>query len=171
MIIISHDEKTYTEVDLPVDLNQLLPPGMGEQMMEMLKFEVTVTPSEEVKKVGSWDAKRYDLKLSSAMMNMESVLWATKDAPIDFAAYHDLYSNIMSLQPGMDAMMSEMKKIEGYVVAQDAVLTMKMMGETSMGTTDEVVSIEEMAAPAGTYAPPGDYSRKDFNYMEMMQNQ
>ena len=69
MYIISHDDKTYTSLDLPIDLGSLLPPGMGEQMMVMMKFDVTVTPSAETKKVGPWTAKRYDLKMTSSMMN------------------------------------------------------------------------------------------------------
>ena len=38
MIIIDHDNKSYSEIDLPVNLEELLPPGMGEQMMAMMKF-------------------------------------------------------------------------------------------------------------------------------------
>ena len=171
LIIISDDDKSYNEVGLPVNLEALMPPGMGAQMMEMMKFEVTITPSDETKKVGEWTAKRYDMKLTSAMMSMDSVLWASEDTPIDFADYFDLYANVMSLQPGMDTMMAEMSKIEGFVVAQNATMTMKFMGETTVGSSEEVVSIEKVDAPAGTYAPPADYTREDFDYMEMMQNQ
>ena len=45
------------------------------------------------------------------------------------------------------------------------------MGETTVGSTDEVVSIEELEAPAGTYEAPADYAREDFDYMAMMQSQ
>jgi len=169
MTIIDHDKKSYSEIDLPVNLEELLPPGMGEQMMAMMKFEVTVSPSEETKKVGEWTAKRYDMKLTSAMMNMDSVIWASDKTPIDTADYFDLYANVMSLQPGMDTMMAEMQKIDGYVVAQDAKMSMKFMGETTVGSTDEVVSIEEVDAPAGTFAPPADYAREDFDFMASMQ--
>lgn len=171
MVIVSHDTKSYNEIDLPIDLASMLPPGMGEQMMAMMKFDVTVTPSTETKKVGPWTATRYDLKMSSSMMNMESVLWASTETPVDYSNYHALYSSVMSLQPGMDSMMEEMKKIDGYVVDQKATVTMKMMGETSIASSDTVISIEEMDAPAGTYEAPVGFERKEFNYMEMMQKQ
>jgi hypothetical protein len=171
MIIINHDDKNYNEVGLPVNLEELLPPGMAQQITEMMKFEVTITPSEETKKVGEWIAKRYDMQLTSAMMTMNSVLWASEETPIDFSNYHDLYSNVMSLQPGMDAMMDEMRKINGYVVAQEASMSMNVMGETTVASTDEVVSIEELEAPAGIYEAPADYTREDFDYMAMMQAQ
>jgi hypothetical protein len=99
------------------------------------------------------------------------VLWASKETPVDHTSYHGLYSSVMSLQPGMDSMMAEMKKIDGYVVDQTATVTMKMMGETSIGSSDTVISIDEMDAPAGTYEAPVGYERKEFNYMEMMQKQ
>ena len=171
MFMIKHDDKTYTEVDLPVDISSLLPPGMGEQMMAMMKFDVTVTASDETKKVGEWDAKRYDLKMTSSMMTMDSVLWASTETSINLAEYFDLFSEVMSLQPGMASMMEQMRQIDGYVVSQEATMSMKFGGETTVGSTDVVTSIEKVAAPVGTYHPPADYTREDFDYMAMMQNQ
>jgi len=171
MIIIDHDDKTYAEVDLPVDISSLLPPGMGEQMLAMMKFDVTVTASDETKKVGEWDAKRYDLKMNSSMMSMDSVLWASTETSINLTEYFDLFSEVMSLQPGMESMMEQMRQIDGYVVSQEATMSMKFMGETTVGSTDVVTSIEKVDAPAGTYDPPADYTREDFDYMAMMQDQ
>jgi hypothetical protein len=170
MYVIDHDAKSYTEIDLPVDLEKVLPPGMAEQMMAMLNFQITVTPSAETKKIGEWNAKRYDLKLTSAMMTVDSVLWASTETPVDHAGYHDLYANIVSLQPGMSGMVDQLRRVEGFVVAQEAKMTMQMMGDTSIGSSDVVVSIEQVEAPAGTYAPPAGYAREDFDYMKMMQS-
>ena len=168
MFIVKHDDTSYTEVDLPVDLKSLLPPGMGEKILTMMQFDVTVTPSDETKKVGEWTAKRYDLEMTSAMINMSSVLWASTDTPIDFAKYYDLYSEVMSLQPGMEDMLESMRKIDGFVVSQEARMTMKAMGETSVGSSDVVTSIDTVDPPAGIYAPPADYAREDFDFMKMM---
>ena len=171
MFIINHDNKSYTEVDLPVDIASLLPPGMGEQMLAMMKFDVIVTPSDETKKVGEWTAKRYDMKMTSAMMSMDSVLWASTKTPINFADYFDLYSKVMSLQPGMESMMEQMGQIDGYVVSQEGTMSMKFMGETTVSSSDIVKSIEEVDPPVGTYDPPADYTREEFDYIAMMQDQ
>lgn len=171
MIILDHNKKTYTAVDIPVDLSSLLPPGMGEQMMAMMQFDVTVTPSDETKKVGEWTAKRYDLKMTSAMMSMNSVIWASTETPIDSKKYYELYSKVMSLQPGMEDMMENMRKIDGFVVSQEAAMSMKFMGETTVGSSDLVTAIAKVDAPAGTYAPPADYTQQDFDFMAMMQDQ
>lgn len=171
MFVINHDDKTYTEVSLPVDISSLLPPGMAEQMMAMMKFDVTVTPSDETKKVGEWNAKRYDIKMTSSMMTMNSILWASTETPINVEEYFDLFSKVMSLQPGMEGMMEQMRQIDGYVVSQEASMSMQFMGDTTVGSTDVVRSIEKIDPPAGTYAPPADYTREEFDYMAMMQNQ
>ena len=171
MFIIDHDDKTYTAVELPIDLNKLLPPGMGEQMLKMMQFDVTITPTDETKTVGQWTARRYNLELTSSMMNMSSVLWASKDTPIEVSDYFELYSEMLRLQPGMDAMIDKMQQLDGYVVEQEATMSMTFMGETKVGSTDRVLSIDEIDPPGGTYDPPAGYTRKDFDYMEMMQNQ
>jgi len=171
MMLLDHDDKTYTEVDLPVDLAALMPPGMAEQMAAMLDFDVTVTPSDETKKVGEWNAKRYDLKMTSAMMSLETVIWASTETPIDQAAFFDLFSVVMSLQPGMDGMLEQMRRIDGYVVSQEAAMSMKFMGDTTVGSSDVVTSIEKVDAPAGIYDPPAEYAKEEFDFIARMQNQ
>jgi hypothetical protein len=171
MLIVNHDDETFTSVELPIDLNTLLPPGMGEQMLKMMQFDVTVTPTDETKMVGDWEARRYNLELTSSMMSMSSVLWASTDTPIVVSDYFDLYSQILRLQPGMDAMIDKMKQIDGYVVEQEATMTMSFMGETTIGSSDRVLSIDEIDPPAGTYDPPAGYTREEFDYMSMMQDQ
>ena len=171
MVLIDHDDKTYTEVDLPVDLASLMPPGMAEQMLAMLKFDVTVTASDETKKVGEWNAKRYDMKMTSAMMSLDTVIWASTQTPIDHSAFFDLFSVVMSLQPGMDSMMEQMRQIDGYVVSQEGTMSMKFMGETTVGSSDVVKSIEKVDAPAGNYEPPDGYAKEEFDFMARMQNQ
>jgi len=170
MFIIKHDQSSYTDVDLPVDLTSLLPPGMGEQIMTMMQFDVTVTPSEETKKVGDWTAKRYDITMTSAMMSMNSVLWASTETPVDFKKYYDLYTKVMSLQPGMEDMMESMREIDGFVVSQEATMSMQFMGDTTVGSSDLVTSIATVDPPAGIYAPPADYTHEKFDFMKMMQD-
>ena len=59
-----------------------------------------------------------------------------------------------------------MTKIEGLVVEQKGVMT--MMGN-EVGTSEKTISIDDMAAPAGTYDPPADYTEKPFDFMARMQ--
>lgn len=169
LYLIDHDDRTYTEVELPIDIDSLLPPGMADQVKAMMQFEFTVTPTEETKKVGEWQATRYDLTMTSGMANMTSVLWASTETPIDVAAYVDLYSRLISLQPGMEGMVEQLRRVDGFVVEQETTTSMKVMGDQTVGSSNLVTSIESVDAPADTYRPPSDYDREEFDFMAMMQ--
>jgi hypothetical protein len=165
LYVIDHDTKSYHVLDLPIDLSKLIPPEM-QPMLAMMQFDVTVTPSDERKQVGEWDARRYDMTMSSQMFSMESTMWVTKVEGYDPKAFNDMYVHLNSLQPGMADVVKEMTKIEGLVVEQKGVMT--MMGN-EVGTSEKTVSIEDMPAPAGTYDPPAGYTEKPFDFMARMQ--
>lgn len=171
MFVIDHAAKTVSTLDLPVDLKALMPPGMGEQMLKMMAFQVEVTPQEETRTVGSWKAHRYDVVMSSPMMTVKATYWATRDVDLDMDSFYGLYQKLLSLQPGMAEVAEKLRAIDGFVVDQEAVATMPMMGDVAMKTTQKVVSVDQRDAPAGTYEPPAGYTSKPFNFTEMMQRQ
>ena len=165
LYVVDHTTKTYHVLDLPVDLSTLVPPEM-QPMLAMMKFEVTVTPTDEHKQVGEWNARRYDMSMTSQMFSMKSTMWVTKVAGYDPEAFNSMYVHLNSLQPGMADAVKEMSKIEGLVVEQQGVMT--MMG-TEVATSEKTVSIDNIDAPAGTYDPPEGYTEKPFDFMERMQ--
>lgn len=165
LYLVDHDTKTYQVLDLPVDLSKLVPPEM-QPMLAMMQFDVTVTPTDEYKQVGSWDARRYDMVMNGQMFSMKTTMWVTKVQGYDPQAFNSMYVHLNSLQPGMAEAIKEMSKIEGLVVEQNGIMT--MMG-TEVGTSEQAVSIDRVAPPAGTYDPPADYTEKPFDFMERMQ--
>ena len=169
LFVINHNDKTYNVLDLPVKLEDFMPPGMAEQMKLMMTFEVTVTPSDESKAVGDWTAKRFDMKMTSKMMVMEAVMWAVEHPDLDTEAFYAMYEHMASMQPGMAAAATEMRKVNGLVVEQQAVMTMPMMGDVSIKTSEKTTSIETLDPPPGTYDPPAEYTEKEFDFMASMQ--
>ena len=165
LYVVDHTTKTYHVLDLPVDLSTLVPPEM-QPMLAMMKFEVAVTPTDEHKQVGEWNARRYDMAMTSQMFSMKSTMWVTKVAGYDPEAFNSMYVHLNSLQPGMADAVKEMSKIEGLVVEQQGVMT--MMG-TEVATSEKTISIDNIDAPAGTYDPPEGYTEKPFDFMERMQ--
>jgi len=165
LYVINHAAKTYHVLDLPVDLATLVPPEM-QPMLAMMQFQVTVTPTEEYKQVGEWEARRYDMSMTSQMFSMKSTMWATQVAGYDPQTFNSMYVHLNSLQPGMAEAVKEMSKIDGLVVEQEGV--MNMMGN-DVGTSEKTISIENIEAPAGTYDPPAGYTEKPFDFMERMQ--
>lgn len=169
MIIVNHTDQTYSVVDLPLNVSSYLPPQMAEQMMAMMKLDVTVTPTDEHKKIGDWNARRYNMTMSSQMMSMEATMWATTDVKLDTQTYRKMFADILSLQPGADAMGEEMAKVDGLVVVQNSTMTMAMAGNTTIASTEKVTSVEKGDPPAGTYDPPEGYTEKPFDFMNLMQ--
>ena len=171
LYVLHHDEKTYNSLDLPVDITQFMPPGMAEQMMSMMTFDVTVTPTDETKMVGDWKARRYDVAMTSKMADITMAMWATTDAPFDQDAYYSMYQHLNSMSPGLDKMAQEMRKIDGLVIEEDGTTTMTVMGNTTIKRNSKTTSIEDLDPPAGTYDPPADYTEKPFDFMGAMQRQ
>ena len=165
LYVVDHTTKTYSVLDLPVDLSTLVPPEM-QPMLAMMQFEVTVTPTDEHKQVGEWNARRYDMSMTSQMFSMKSTMWVTKVAGYDPEAFNSMYVHLNSLQPGMADAVKEMGKIDGLVVEQQGLMT--MMGN-EVGTSEKTISIDNMDAPAGTYDPPAGYTEKPFDFMARMQ--
>ncbi len=166
VLLVDHGKKTYTEIPIPVDITKYMPEEMRQMMAAMMQFEVKVTPRDETRKVGAWTARRYDVTMTSPMLEMRQTMWATREIPVDVKAYVRMARQLLAIQPQMQALADEMAKVEGYVVLQEGTVT--TMGGT-MTTRQEVVSVEKGDPPAGWYEPPEGYTRETFDPMKMMQ--
>lgn len=166
LYLVDHSEKTYTTIELPLDMAKLMPPEMAGPMMEMMKFKATVTPRNEKRTVAGFETTGYDLVLESQMMQMKSTVWVTKAVEFNLVGARAMAEEMMRLQPGMADIVAELRKLDGYTIAQENVAT--MMG-SQIKSSETVESIEESSAPEGGYDPPAGYKAKKFDFMEMMQ--
>jgi hypothetical protein len=147
--IVNHKAKTYVETPLPLDMSKLLPPEAAA-FAGMMKMSVTVTESNETKKIGQWNCKLYNTAMSVMGMNVATKLWVSNDVGFDAAAFNSKFLGNIMKGGGMmldDASVKEFAKIKGY----------QIMTETEMfgaKTTTEVIEISKKAPPAGIYAPP-----------------
>ncbi len=168
LLIVDHEAKTFSELKLPVDVASLMPPEMAAGMQKMMTFTAKVTPTDETKVIGKWKTRRFDITLSSPMLEMTSSVWTTKDVGFDIAAFTRMGEEILRMEPGMAGIAEELRKIDGFQIRQENVTKMTMGGNAEVRSSEEVVSVEDVSAPAGTYDPPADYQRRDFNYQSMM---
>lgn len=157
MFIISPKDKSYVETALPLDMMKLLPKEAAG-MASMMKVTVKVTPNGQAKKVGQWNCKGYDVDMGMMMMQMKMKVWATTEVPFDWKSFAKMYANVSKMQFMDDAAIAEFLKIEGYQVATE--MTMDMMG-SKLKVTSQVTEIAQKPAPAGTYAVPAGYTKKD----------
>lgn len=162
LYLLDASDKTGMVVDLPVDTAKLLPEEM-RGMLEMMKMAVKVTPGEEKQKIGAWNTQKLVFEITNPQMKITQVMWVTKDIKFDVPGYRDLVGAMQSLQPGTADLIAETKKIDGVPVLVEATID---FGGASLKMKEEIVSVEEKAAPAGTYDVPADYKVEAFDYVK-----
>jgi hypothetical protein len=155
LYLINHAKKSYSVLDLPVDLTALMPEAQRQQMgqmLEMMKMSATVEPSDEHKEINGWQTHRYDVHLSNQMgMKVDSTVWMTDDIDVDEASFKKLTRAMASLQPGGASAVDELLKLKGVPVLVDTKLQ-AMGGSTT--SKEELVSAESDATPpAGASIP------------------
>jgi hypothetical protein len=168
MFLLHPADKTYSTLDLPIDMKKYLPADIAPMLEEQwASMKVTVTPTTETKKFKDWTATKYTMKTSMDMMGMSmgstADIWVTKDVTIDRTAFADLNGAIMSMMPGGAAIVAEYKKLDGFAVLTET--TRSMMG-SDMKSKDEVTAVESKDAPEGSYDVPKDFKEVPFDMMK-----
>jgi hypothetical protein len=165
MYMINNADKTYIEMELPLDMSKYLPSEI-QQMMG--NIAVTVTPTGETQTINNWNCSGYDVNMKIMMMDMNMKWWASTEVPFDWKTYSEnMYSHMTqaTMQLSQEAL-DEFKKIEGWQIKTE--MSMDMMG-AQMNTTTEVVEISEKTPPEGTYTVPEGYTKKDKFTMQDLQ--
>lgn len=166
LYVVDHEQKSYSVLSLPVDFLALMPAEMRAQMegfLQQMSMNATVTPTEETKEVNGWSTRRYNVSMANGMgMKIDSTVWATKEIDADLDAFKGLYAAMGSLQPGGEAAVDEMMKIDGVPVLTET--TVSGMG-SSFSSNDELVSASQAEPPPGTYEVPEGYTETEFNPM------
>jgi hypothetical protein len=117
---------------------------------------VDVTPTEETRKIKSWNAKKYVVDISMPIMKTNVAMWTTTDVKVDYDLVQLLNNAFKVEMPGFGVVMDQMKKVKGLPVYTEANVTFMGM---NMKATSEVIDVEEKAAPAGIFEIPTDYKK------------
>jgi hypothetical protein len=170
LFMVDHTEKSYSVLDLPIDFAKLMPEGgqqVIEQMSAMMKMDVTVTPSDERKKIGAWDTRRIQVGMQNTMgMKVDTTMWVSKDVGVDTSVYTRMAASLASLQPGTLDWVKKIEQIDGFPVLQET--TFSAMGAT-VKSREELVAAEKKDPAPGAYEPPAGYAKKDFDPLAGMQ--
>jgi hypothetical protein len=154
---VNHQNKTFVEMALPLDMEKYFP----AQMMQMMgNVSVTVTPTGEKKQIGEWACEAYDVVMNIMMMDVNQRVWASKDVPFDWKEYAEKMMPMLNqamMRLGEDSV-KEMMKIEGFQIRTET--TMNVMG-SDMNSWTEVEEITNKPAPEGAYGVPDGYTQKE----------
>lgn len=159
MYVINDADKSYFEIPVASlgatkEAIDAMPENPMAAMMGDIK--VSVTPTDETKTIGKWDAKRYDLKLTMAMGTSVSQYWATTDIDVDADMFMTMATVTMSMFPGYQDIVSEFEKMEGIPVETNT--TVNMMGAT-ITSWDKMLELAEKDAPEGMFKLPEGYTK------------
>lgn len=164
--VINHEQKTYSPIALSAGLAGVMPKNMSAQdsmaMQQMMagmagSIKITVTPTDETKKIRDWNATKYLVDMTLPMGTMHSETWASEDIKIDTQLFHEMNVAALAWMPGMTESLKEMEKIKGCPVLTTS--TADMMG-TQIRQTEELIGYGERPAPSGLYELPAGYREK-----------
>ncbi len=147
LYILNHEDKTFTELAVADLLKTVAPP--------QAQITVKVTATSDTKKVGSWNARKYKVDIRNPMgLHLDTTIWASKDVA-SYQAYNRLAASLAALQPGAADWARKLETIEGFPVLQEADVE---MGGSRFKTREELVSVETLTAPEGSYEVPKGYT-------------
>lgn len=168
--MVNMDKKTYSVTPFnlgtlmeDVEVDEEFKAQVNPAMAMMGNMEMTVTPTEETRKIRDWDCKKYEVVINLAMMKVSIDMWATDEIDVDWDSYRLATSAMFAMFPNADKAMAEFKKVEGMTV--ESTTTLDMMG-TPMNSTTSLIEYAEKDAPEGMFDIPSDFKKLDA--MEMM---
>jgi hypothetical protein len=131
-----------------------MPPAMREKMEQMMgggASAVSVTKGG-TRQVAGYTCQDYTLAMGQAMSTKVCATTALQ-YPMDYRKYQALAGSAAAMAntplfKGMGKMVDEMKKIEGFTIAEST--SMKMMGR-SMDSSKEAVEIKRGPIPAAAF--------------------
>jgi hypothetical protein len=160
---INNKDKTYSEIDLPVDFDKIFP-AEAKQWIQMMQVTATVKDTGETQKIKDWNCKKYLAEISVLMMGMTMPMtmemWTSKDLGIDLSTYKKFHDETLLLNPMFKNIMEELQKIDGYPVLTKT--SMNMMGAETK-SQEQILSVEKKDAPQGTYDLPQGYTKTAYN--------
>ena len=148
---IDYTKKTYSEVDMPIDLEKALGPQAKQMTQMMQQTSATFTDTGEKQKIKNWNCRKYLIEINISMMGTSMPLtmeiWASEDLGIDMDMYKKFYKETLSLNPMTKDIAEDFQKMKGFPVVTK--VSMSMMG-AEMKYQEEVIAVEKKTAPKGT---------------------
>jgi hypothetical protein len=162
LYLLDHAAKTYSEIDLPIDLHKLVPRGNDQlvaQLLQLKKVDVSLHPTAESKKIRDWTARKLEVELRSTQgMTVASAIWLSADVPV-YAAYNKMQASRETLRGNVE-WARRLVDLDGFPVLQEIVV--HLLG-TQFKSREELVSLQTADSPAGAYEIPAGYAANPYD--------
>ncbi|MBA2565987.1 MAG: DUF4412 domain-containing protein [Gemmatimonadetes bacterium] len=153
MFVLFPKDQTYYESTLPFQF-----PAEINQMMSMMKPEITVTPTTEARTVNGFGTTLTKVAIKMMGQDIAMDYWVSKDLGVSSDQLRKVTQAMFTGNPMLKELGDKMGSIEGYPVRIDTRIS--AMGST-FASWQEVQKVERKAAPAGTYEVPAGYKKTE----------
>ncbi len=166
VIKLSDISAAIDSANAALNSNDTTEEGQQKKMLAnmMASTKVTVTPTEETKKIREWNTKKYIIDQTMPMINTKITAWTTKDIKIDYTQIQLLTNAFKASTPGFGKVLEEFKKINGLPVSITS--ESAVMGQTVKTTTD-LIEYAQKPAPKGVFEIPAGYKQVESLPMNM----
>jgi hypothetical protein len=166
LLIIDHVRKTFSRLELPIRLENLVPAEQAagiRRMLEQAPIEVATEPAGETREIEGRTARKVVARIRDPRgLDITNTMWVTDAFGERFRTYERLQDNLAAMQPGGE-WMRELTAVPGFAVVQE--IEMAVL-DRRQRRVERVVVADDTPVPAGGYAPPDGYEERPFNLME-----
>jgi len=162
MFFVNHTDSSYVEIALPMDWTAAAGEQLAARVMSFQRHG-EVEETGESKKIGEWNCKGYrttswNVYEGKRYYETESTVWVATDLPIDLDAYTAMMNHLGVLRSYHVDYIKELGKMHGVPVSSEAVNYRKGF---SFNSNEELLDAFEGDPPAGVYAVPEGYTKKE----------
>jgi hypothetical protein len=159
LYFINHTDRTWSATDLRQEgprwtATATYIHGPGQ---DVWRWHAKTEPTGETRKVGSWQAARHRIALSSETGTAERVRldwWIASDLKVNDAPWRVLTLLLASFHPAGEEWLATVQAVSGHPVLYEQV---EKQPEVDIKLREELVSVKEREAPAGMYEVPAGY--------------
>jgi hypothetical protein len=163
---INHTNKTFSIMDLPLNLEGSLPPE-ARQIFQVMTMTSTLTKTTDAQSIREWASQRYmvdiDISLMGLNIPMTMEIWVSKETGINMKSFRQFYEALLSMNPFTKGLIDMIQELEGYPVL--TLITMSVEGRKTH-SREEIISIEDKKAPKYIYDIPEGYTLVDYNPLD-----
>jgi hypothetical protein len=162
MYMLDHKKKTSQLIE-PNALNKLIEAQGGDDsaavaqakgMMEMMKVKAAVTPTDETKKIGDYNCKKWIYKIEIAMTTTTTEAWVSDEVPINYNQFMQLSQSMKAFLPGFQEAAKELEKMGGFIVSASTQANFQGYDIASVST---LLAVEEVETTADMFVVPEGY--------------
>lgn len=160
--LANRPDKTYVQTAFPLDLTKVVS-DEESKVLRRYRQDGEVKAAGETRSIGGRECRRWDLQQwilvdGNKFYEQEIVAWYAVDLPFSMEQYLPLQLNVYGLENLGEAFVGKLQQIPGLRLSQEAV---RYEEGQAIKTSSRLLEMVTGDAPAGTYAVPADFTRKE----------